>query len=135
VTRVDIVQAEVGRDLAEDIPGARLEQGPIRLDIQVHRDVDLPDGKAGVDLIQLVAQEAKVLFHTRDVCIGEVGAIELGSGKASAGGRRKGGVHLVKRIWLTETHRVEKVTQTTKRQDEKVDLAHELALGGISMRG
>ncbi len=39
--------------------------------------MNLPDREAGVDLIQLVALEAEVLFHARDVCISKVGAVEL----------------------------------------------------------
>ena len=37
----------------------------------------IPDGEAGVDLIELVAFEVQVFAHTRYIGIANVGSIEL----------------------------------------------------------
>lgn len=57
--RLDVVQRQVGWDLAEHVA----------------------DGEAGVDDAELVAYEAEVFFHAGDVGIGEVGSVELGVGQ------------------------------------------------------
>lgn len=55
VSRLHIVQRQVGGDLADDVA----------------------DREAGVDHVQLVAHEAEVFLHARDVGIAEVGSVQL----------------------------------------------------------
>lgn len=55
VARAHVVQRQVGGDLAHDVAGR----------------------EGGLDLGQLVADEAQLLLHARDVGIVEVGAVEL----------------------------------------------------------
>lgn len=43
--------------------------------------VNLPNGEASVDFIELIAYKAQVGFHTRNIGIGKVAAVKLhGSG-------------------------------------------------------
>lgn len=55
------------------------------------------------DLLYLVSNEAKVLFHARDIRIGQVGAVQI----------------------------VGEIRDAAKGQDEEVDLADQLALTGL----
>ncbi len=43
--------------------------------------MSLPNGEAGVDLIELIALETEVLFHARDVCVSKIGAVKLRFGR------------------------------------------------------
>lgn len=55
------------------------DSGPDIVQRQVRWDLadDITHGEARVDLVQLVADEAYLLLHARNVSIREVGAIEL----------------------------------------------------------
>jgi hypothetical protein len=59
-----------------------------------------PYSKDGVNLIKLVAFEAQLFPHTRNVCIVEIGAVKI----------------------------IQKIHETAESKDEKVKLLHQLAL-------
>jgi len=48
---------------------------------------NLPYGKHSVDLIELISPEAQLFLHARDVCIVQIGAIEVTSRNVSFRGK------------------------------------------------
>lgn len=129
--RPHIVQRQVGGDLAHDV--TRRERG--------------------LDLGQLVAHEAQLLLHARDVGIVDVGAVELLVGHESESvsvahlgiRHRAGSAVMVIQIWICRwvemtttagfcTHIVREITQAAECQDEEVNLPHQFLLARLISR-
>lgn len=83
---LDIVEGEVGRDLAQDVAVnewqfcqwmiLKIDREP-PAQSRWEKSSHLPNRKAGVDFIELIAGKAQVFFHSRNIGIGEVRAIKL----------------------------------------------------------
>lgn len=95
---------------------------------QVGRCNYLPNCKAGVDFIELVADKAQVFFHSRNIGIGEVRTIKLVEGLADS--------HKLthENEQSRDAYIIDKVTQTTERQDEEINLAQQRALPRLIIR-
>lgn len=81
-TWLDIVQGEVRRDLAQHVAmSAILSAGfALHLSLSLVKEDKvghLPNCEASVDYIELVANKAQVFSHARDICIGQVRAVQL----------------------------------------------------------
>jgi hypothetical protein len=85
----------------------------------------LPDSENRVDLVELVALEMQVIFHPRDVGIGEIGSIKLGDLMSDPYHKTPSKI---------KTHIVRPVHQTAEREDEEVELSQQLPLTGQRWR-
>jgi len=75
--RLDVVQGEVGRNLAQDIAAVLVSVDLLDARYCFASGANSPHGEAGVDLVELVSLEAKLRLHARHVGIGKVGAVQL----------------------------------------------------------